>query len=272
MIAAAFITISVLTFAASAEAQNAATLADAAETAYVELNYEPCIEAANASIQREGDAEARVRAFKFRGLCQAALSDVDSARESFEAMLAIDLKAKLPEGLSPRFTSSYFEAKGRWIGREPIALTIDSETTADGIRTLTLSLKDDAELIRSVAWRGPSKAIFDKVKAAEKLQFEVPEEDAVDVVALDKGGAVLRVVALSQPDAPDAVPLVATPTEATASETDEGIGLPVIIGGSVVGAVVAVAVASAAAGGLYYLSRQSVDATPAVAFSGDLEQ
>ncbi len=250
--------------------------ADAAESAYIDLKYEECIQAAKRSIKKAGTATSRIRAYKFRGLCQAALSDVDAARESFENMLAIDINAKLPDGLSPRFTSSYFEAKGRWIGREPISLRIDAESVDGDIRTLTLSLKDEAELVRYVAWRDPAEKVFDKVKAAERIQIEVPTEEAVDVVALDRGGAPVRVTVIPPLTSPDderveeGNPFAPPKSAAAENESEEGLPMPLLIGGGIAGGAVLVAGVATVVGVVFFLNQQSVDAVPEVTFSEDV--
>lgn len=249
--------------------------ADAAETAYIDLKYEACIKAANRSIKKPGTPTSRIRAYKFRGLCQAALSDVDAARASFEKMLAIDINAKLPDGLSPRFTSSYFEAKGRWIGREPIALRIDEESVDGDVRTLTLSLKDEAELVRYLAWRDPAEKVFDKVKAAEKIQIEVPTEEAVDVVALDRGGAPVRVTVIPplvspEDEGAEETNPFAPPKAKVDDESDEGLPMPLLIGGGIAGGAILVAGVATVVGVAFFLNQQNVDAVPAVTFSEDV--
>lgn len=215
-------------------------LADA-QRAYADVDYSKCRDEAAKALQGKGDRPARVDAYRFLGLCEAALGDVEGARDAFKRMLAVDKDARLPDGLSPRFTSSFREAKGSFVTGAPLALIVDNETIDGGTKRLRLKVVDELSMVKNLAWRGAAGSSGGPVRAAPLLEIEIPAEVDVTVFALDAAGgevAGLLLPAVRKEEPPP-------PPSATG---EEGGGFPWLAVG---GAVVGVAVLAGAAVGVY---------------------
>jgi hypothetical protein len=204
----------------------------AARAAYAAVDFEACRAESARALKQPGDRAARTEAHKLSGLCLAALGDTDGARDAFKTMLAIDRDARLPDGLSPRFTSSYREAKGALVGQTPLVLAIESDTDDGGTRTLVVALKDELRLVKDIAWRGEGGVLSAATRAAPKLELEVPANVAVTLVALDVGGGEVLELSVGKPGDAKLADTAAPVTE------DEG-GVPwLLIGGIAAGVVV----------------------------------
>lgn len=239
---------------------------DAAQKAYVDVDYARCRDRAQAALLQPGTVKDRVNAQRLVGLCSAAQGEVDDAREAFRLMLALDPTAKLPDGLSPRFTSSYREAKGSWVGVTPLALVVDSEELGDNGRVVRVRVEDAAELVHKIAWRGPAGSLSTPVKKAAVLELEVPQTVDVDVVALDRALGEVFVLTLPARTATDESKLDAALPPAAVAEDDGGSALPFIIGGAIVGAVVVVGAAAGVAA-LVFAPAPTVSLKTDVAFN-----
>ncbi len=216
-------------------------LADA-QRAYADVDYTKCRDEAAKALQGKGDRPARVDAYRFLGLCEAALGDTESAREAFKRMLAVDKDARLPDGLSPRFTSSFREAKGSFVTGAPLALVVDNETIDGGTKRLRLKVVDDLGMVKNLAWRGAGGSSGGPVRAAPLLELEIPAEVDVTVFALDAAGG--EVAGLSLPAVRKEEPPPPPPTTG-----DDGGGFPWLAVG---GAVLGVAVLAGAGVGVYF--------------------
>lgn len=172
---------------------------DAARKAYADLNYEVCQEEARASLGGPADRTERVDAYRLLGLCQAALGDTEEARDAFTKMLLLDPAAELPKGLSPRFTSSYLEAKGELLDREPLALVIEEERLEGRTRIVRLQVKGADELVDRIAWEDDEGERSSAFKAAERMELELPAEVATKLVGLDDAGGVVVELSLAGP-------------------------------------------------------------------------
>ncbi|MBI1949701.1 MAG: hypothetical protein HYS27_28700 [Deltaproteobacteria bacterium] len=229
---------------AAAPAAAEAPLA-AAQRAYTAVEYGKCRDEAQRALEEPADRAARLDAWRLLGLCQAALGDTDAAREAFKRMLAVDWTAKLQDGLSPRFTSSFREAKGSFGGVAPLSLAVADQQVDGGTRIVKLKITDELELAHKVAWRGAAGSSASPVRAAPLLQLELPAEVDVTVTAYDKAAgevAVLLVSAVEQEAPPPPPP----------DEVEQG-GFPWL--GVGIGAGV-VLVAAAAAGGAAFVLLQ----------------
>ena len=125
---------------------------DDARDAYDGFDYKLCKERVEDALDLPAARAERTEAYKLLGLCHAAEDETDEARAAFITMLAVDPDAKLPDGLSPRFTSSYLEAKGHWLNKTAIGLTTEDERDEGDLRVLTLVVVDKASLVKKVAW------------------------------------------------------------------------------------------------------------------------
>jgi hypothetical protein len=205
----------------------------AARAAYAAVDYEACRAESARALKQPGDRAARAETYKLEGLCRAALGDTDGARDAFKAMLAIDKDARLPDGLSPRFTSSYREAKGALVDRTPLSLAVESDTDDGGTRTLVVALTDELKLVKELAWRGEGGELSPATRAAPRLELEVPANVAVTLVALDVGAGEVLELGVGKPG--DARVADAAPA---AAEEDDG-GFPwLLVGGIAAGVVV----------------------------------
>lgn len=211
-------------------AARADALADA-QRAYADVDYTKCRDEAAKALQGKGDRPARVDAYRFLGLCHAALGDTESAREAFKKMLAVDKDARLPDGLSPRFTSSFREAKGSFVTGAPLALVVDDETIDGGTKRLRLKVVDDLAMVKNIAWRGAAGSTGGPVRAAPLLELEVPAEVDVTVLALDAAGGEVAGLTLPalKPDEPPPPPPPAA---------EDGEFPWAIVGGAVLGVTV----------------------------------
>lgn len=206
--------VTALSFAFSchiAQTAQADPLADA-QRAYAEVNYPRCRDDAERSLQGAGDRGARATAYRYLGLCQAALNDLDGAREAFRRMLAIDKDARLPEGLSPRFTSSYREARGSLVTAVPLALIVEQETIDGGTRSVRLKVVDELALVQQIGWRGAAGSTGGPVRTASLLELELPAEVDVTVFALDAAGGTIAELALPAHKSKPALAPSQTPT------------------------------------------------------------
>lgn len=229
-----------------------------AQRAYTAVEYGKCKDEADKALGGPGSRADRVDAWRLLGLCQAALGDTDAAREAFRHMLAVDWSARLPDGLSPRFTSSFREAKGSFGGVAPLSLVVADERIDGGTRVVKLKITDELELVHKVAWRGAAGSEGTPVRAAPLLQLEVPAEVDVTVFALDRAGGEVSELELA----------AVKPDEAPPPPPDDEVkagGFPWV--GVAIGAG-AVLVAAAAAGGAAFvlLQPQTVGLKSDVAF------
>ncbi len=238
---------------------------EAAQKAYVDVDYARCRDRAQAALLQPGSVPDRVGAYRLVGLCSAAHGDTDDARDAFRLMLAIDKDARLPDGLSPRFTSSYREAKGSWVGTTPLMLSIASEVIGKDGRTVRIKVEDAAEIVTKVAWRGPSGAMSSPVKKAPQIELELPNGVDIVVVGLDKAQGEVALLDLPARKTDTASPLDPEEKPQPVVDEDQGSALPFIIAGSVAGAVVIAAAAGAAV--VLFSPPQTVDLTTDVVFA-----
>lgn len=226
---------------------------EGAAQAYADLDFEVCIEEAQASLEGAARRNDRINAYRLLGLCQAALGELESAREAFSNMLAIDPQATLPEGLSPRFTSAYAEAKGALIDNAPLALAVEEEREEGKARVLLVAVTDPMGLIDRVAWVDGDGETSPGLKAASKMEVPVPVDVAVGLVGLDENDGVLTELDLrakAEPVDPTPPPEVATATEAEGNSNATLMVATGVGAAAVVGAVVAVS--AVVAGAMFY--------------------
>ena len=179
-----------------------------AQRAYGEVDYPKCKDDAQRALQGPADKPARVDAWRYLGLCEAALGDTDKARDAFKHMIAIDKDARLPDGLSPRFTSSFREAKGAFVTGAPLGFTVLETRESGGVRTIKLKLVDELDLVQKIGWRGAAGSSAAPVRAAPLQELELPAEVDVTVSAYDSAGGEVAILLLpaKKTDAPPPPP------------------------------------------------------------------
>lgn len=235
---------------------------DGAQQAYADVDYPRCRDKAQSALLVPGSRADRVQAYKLLGLCAAAVGDTDAARDAFRVMLTIDRDARLPDGLSPRFTSSFREAKGSLVGTVPLALVVGKDAVDVDRRVVTLRLDDADALVDKITWRSSGGETNAPVKAAPTLELELPLDVDVDVLGLDATGGELIVVPLTG----KARVRDSALDDKTVVPEDEGSALPYVVLGGVVGGVVLVGAAAGLAAVLLSPPQQVVLATD-VAFA-----
>ncbi|HEY4223665.1 MAG TPA: hypothetical protein VGO62_20050, partial [Myxococcota bacterium] len=161
--------------------------------------------------------------------------DTDKAREAFKRMLAIDHDARLPDGLSPRFTSSFREAKGAFVSGTPLGFTVVDEKLDGATRIIRLKLVDDLELVQKIAWHGAAGSQGPPVRAAPLQEIDLPAAVDVTVVALDAAGGEIATMLLPAKKA-------ATPAAAAAAPPPEEPFPWLVVGGVTAGVIVLAAV------------------------------
>jgi hypothetical protein len=221
---------------------HAASDVDAAEKAYTTVDYSACRDRAKSALQTPATRPERVKAYKYLGLCSAALSDVDAARDAFRTMLLIDRQARLPEGLSPRFTSSFREAKGSLTERDGLELAALDDRIDGNRRMLTIALNDDDMLVHRITWRAAGGADT-AVKPSSTFELSVPNNVDIELRAVDEHQGELFLLSLPTSRPADVVEL-----PPPGPVVDEGQGPNWwVIGGFGVGALVVLGGAGAAA-------------------------
>lgn len=247
-----------------------------ARSAYQGLDYEGCAAAASKALEGPGTRDERRDAYQLLGLCRAALGDTDGARDAFVKLLGVDREARLPDGLSPRFTSSFLEAKGEWTDREPTGVAVESEELMGKTRVLRLKVNDPVGLLDEIAWRTEDGEEHDRTKVAERMELEVPVQVAKELVAFDAHGGEVAVLSLGEAAAKSAEPRLGEDPNGTttASETDDDgstiLTSPFLwLGVGAVGAAVLVSGAVAAGVGLLLYEPRQVTMEGHVAFADD---
>jgi len=236
----------------------------AAQKAYADVEYARCRDKASSALLVPSTRAERVDAYRLLGLCSAAEGDTDAARDAFQWMLAIDRDARLPEGLSPRFTSSFREAKGAWVDVAPLALVVEAERVDEGGRALRVRVQDAAELVARVAWRSEGGVLSRPVKRADVVELAVPAAAAVTLVALDAQGG--EVALLELPSRAAVVTGALEEPRSPAAGASEPAPVPWWVVGGVAGAVV-VAGAGVAIGVAVLSAPPQVSLVPSVAFA-----
>ncbi len=231
------------------------------EKAYADVDYPRCRDEAQKALQQPARLSARVDAYRYLGLCDAAVGDVDKARDAFKHMLAIDKDARLPDGLSPRFTSSYREAKGSFVMGQPLSITVAGETLDGGVRVVRLKLVDELQLVQKIGWRGKGGASAAPVRAAPLIELELPAAVDVTVVAYDAAGGEVGLAPLPAKKA-KAPPPPPPPKEVAGGD---GGGFPWLAVGGITGGILVLAAAGAGAY-LYFAPPQAVTLKTDVAF------
>jgi hypothetical protein len=214
----------------------------AAKQAYGDVDYGRCRDKAKAALDEPGSKAERVEAYRLLGLCSAAHGDTDDAREAFRRMLMIDHDARLPDGLSPRFTSSFREAKGSLVGTSPLALSVERNDVVGATRTVRVRVTDGEDIVDKLATREKNGGLSTPVKKAVEVEFDIAAGVDVDIVGLDRGGGEVVSVTVAGVGAEGGGGI--TDADPVAADDGDSAVVPIVIGG-VAGAVVLVGGAAA---------------------------
>lgn len=183
---------SITVFASTAAAQRTGRLPpqaidplEAAERAYLEVDFERTLEHASAALQAGGHAPDRLaRVYELLGVSAAALGDADGAREFFERMLAVDPDATLDDTVPPRLRAPYLEARGVVSAR---ADQLGVEVGLDRVRAaVRVALRDPFEMARLIRVHARLEGSAEYSSLESRAQPEVlaplPGSDSADRV------------------------------------------------------------------------------------------
>ncbi|GAB4198847.1 MAG: hypothetical protein OHK0013_08440 [Sandaracinaceae bacterium] len=96
-----------------AGAQSAGRALGRAEQAFLDVDFEGTLSAAQEALREGGHTPAQlVRIYQLLGVSSAAMGDSERARDFFVRMLAIDPSADLDDTVPPRLRAPFLEARG----------------------------------------------------------------------------------------------------------------------------------------------------------------
>lgn len=122
---------------------------DDAEAAYLDVDFERTLNAAQAAIN-SGELEPGelARAYELLGVSAAALGDPDTARDCFLRMLSVDEERQLDDTVPPRLRAPFMEARGALTAR-PDRLHVEV-VLARAYSALRVALTDPFEMIQGI--------------------------------------------------------------------------------------------------------------------------
>lgn len=167
-------------------------------------------DAAHAAIDKafaDGDhsPEDLADLYQMKGLVDAAEGNTAAATTSFGKWLALDPKAALPAGTSPKITRPFDAAKDQAKGRDPVK--VKTETTSDPPTVKLVVVSDPYMMISKVLVHVRADGGKEKiVEGKKKLPIDLPKGKRLDlfVEALDDNGNRVAVLGSSE------VPIVIT--------------------------------------------------------------
>jgi hypothetical protein len=132
--------------------------------------------------------EQLIEIYKLTGTVAASLSDSKLAVEAFRKLLALDPKASLPSGTSPRITKPFTEAS-----KKKLPLVVKTETAAKPPSVTVVIEADPMTMVASAkvlfAVDGKPEQTLDG-KGKDKIKIDLPKGRRIDlrVEALDEYG------------------------------------------------------------------------------------
>lgn len=87
----------------------------------------------------DSDRTALIEIHRMSGIVAGALGETDAATEAFERMLALDPKASLPIGTSPKIARPFAAAQAYFRKRKPLAIRVDTTATPPAVIVTTTS-------------------------------------------------------------------------------------------------------------------------------------
>lgn len=202
----------------------AGTLSLPAAALDVPRNLPRCVSRTARALDVPADVRTRADTYYLRALCLAKQGEVDGAEDAFMHVLMLEPSAELDplheedEDISTAFAG----AQGAVKDLPRMRLRIERAEPLASLRIVRIALRDPLELVHTVTWQRPGGAPVRPLRAAALMELEVPTHDAVELVALDRGGAVLLRAPLDAlvedvelapvvPAAPTETPLLAQP-------------------------------------------------------------
>jgi hypothetical protein len=163
----------------SAFAQRASGALGRAEQAFLDVDFEGTLSAAQEALREGGHTPAQlVRIYHLLGVSSAAVGETERARDFFVRMLAIDATADLDDTVPPRLRAPFLEARGIVTAR-PERLRADV-ALARSQSAVHVALTDPFQLGRTIRVHA---------RLEGTLEFSVREEPAQPVVLARLEGA-----------------------------------------------------------------------------------
>ena len=126
--------------------------AAAAERAYQDIDFPSTHQLAQHALEAGGATrQETARLYVLLGISAAAQGNVEEAKQSFVAALAIDPALKLEKSLSPKIRDPYLEAQGYW-SASPTQLSLSAKPSSDA-NHLIVRLADPATLVARIELR-----------------------------------------------------------------------------------------------------------------------
>ncbi|HTM18984.1 MAG TPA: hypothetical protein VL172_00695 [Kofleriaceae bacterium] len=127
-----------------------------------------------------------IRAYRLLGEIAGALDDAEAARASFTRWLLLDPAGALPDGMSPKITGPFAEARAEVKRLGPLALEL-SVRRRPGVVAVTVQRRDPLHMIARLQ-SAPQATV-------DGDHLEIPAEDArpvaIEIAAVDEQGNVL---------------------------------------------------------------------------------
>jgi len=161
--------------------------------------------------------------YRLSGIVEGALGNTQAATDAFTRLLALQPKAKLPPGTSPKITRPFDAARSYFATRAPLELKIETAARPPAITLVVVSdpvhMVDRARVVYSVD-RGFERG-KDVAAAAQRTEIALPPGKRIDarVIALDAHGN--RLIEIGSKEIPiviigEPAPIVAAPRPAPA--------------------------------------------------------
>ncbi|MFK7989829.1 MAG: hypothetical protein AB8I08_27670 [Sandaracinaceae bacterium] len=193
------VTLAAMTLACLASSAHAQSPLEAAEAAYLEVDFELTREQALTALRSGNNGpDEIVRIYQLLGIASSALGDEAAARDYFMRMLGVDENATLDDSVPPRLRNPYLEARGAWSARPGrLGLEVGLDRASSAVR---VQLRDPVEMIRrvriSARLEGETEYSSNEYRAQTVLLAEIPgagEADRVEyyVEALDMHGNIV---------------------------------------------------------------------------------
>ena len=202
---AAFAVLLVAALAGPAVAGGNPTL-DQAQQAIDNIDYEAARSLVGKALDGGGLSLAdHLRALRMAGEVEAALGDDAGAREHFATWIYLDPKAKLADGLSPKITAPFDEARA---STGALVIDVSLERTGDGV-SVTLVTSDPLALVHGFEASGGGAQVSGTGLAAT-LATTDPSGFEVTVVVVDERNNQIAVRTVVTEPAASAEPTPAT--------------------------------------------------------------
>jgi tetratricopeptide (TPR) repeat protein len=159
------------------EALGASPELEKAKKLYSELKYRDADAAIDAAWSMPNNSRDEVLTLlQLRGIVSASLGNAQKAREAFTALVSLDPARKLPDDLSPRVMTTFYEARGRIIDLGRVeAKALAATEKAGQVEQLNVDVVDPVALVAKARFHLRTGASWTEVAVAvERGKAAVP--------------------------------------------------------------------------------------------------